>query len=254
MPEWSDRGSTGVPWKVCWLIYREPPPPLVAWPCVSRVTFFRSFFCSFVDIVFNALLDRFWCQLAPNLASKIDQKSIQEPSKIYSKFHLVFDALLDWFLVDFWSNLGPRTLQKAWKTNGFLMFFWFRLFASWMAFGAYLAPFWEGFGSQVGAKLAANRSKNRSKNLSKKWYHFRSPLDRFLVDLGLQLRRPRGSNEPGFGAYVGSWSHLGAKMASRALQEDLGTDFGRFLNHFGRFLEQCWSIFEWFLEQFWMIV
>ena len=66
------------------------------------------------------------------------------------------------------------------------------------------------------------------------------------MDFGLQLRRPRGSNEPGFGAYVGSWSHLGAKMASRALQEDLGTDFGRFLDPF-------WSIFGPMLVDFRMI-
>ena len=66
------------------------------------------------------------------------------------------------------------------------------------------------------------------------------------MDFGLQLRRPRGSNEPGFGAYVGSWSHLGAKMASRALQEGLGTDFGRFLDKF-------WSIFGPMLVDFRMI-
>ena len=66
------------------------------------------------------------------------------------------------------------------------------------------------------------------------------------MDFGLQLRRPRGSNEPGFGAYVGSWNHLGAKMASRALQEDLGTDFGRFLDPF-------WSIFGPMLVDFRMI-
>ena len=66
------------------------------------------------------------------------------------------------------------------------------------------------------------------------------------MDFGLQLRRPRGSNAPGFGAYVGSWSHLGAKMASRGLQEDLGTDFGRYLEPF-------WSIFGPMLVDFHMM-
>ena len=66
------------------------------------------------------------------------------------------------------------------------------------------------------------------------------------MDFGLQLRRPRGSKEPGFGAYVGSWSHLGAKMVSRALQEGLGTDFDRFLDPF-------WSIFGLTLVDFRMI-
>ena len=124
------------------------------------------------------------------------------------------------------------------------MFLWFRLIASWMAFGANLAPFWEGFGSQVGPKLAPNRSQNRLKKLLKKWLHFGSLPDRFLVDFGLQHGRPRGSNEMLFGALWVVLGHLGAKMAPRPLQEGLGTDFW---TNFGRFLEQFWLIFDAFL-------
>ena len=93
----------------------------------------------------------------------------------------------------------------------------------WSHFEANLAPFWEGFGSQVGNKLAPNRSKNR---------FITSLLNRFLMDFGLQLRRPRGSNEIGVGALGVILGHLGAKMGPRPLQEGLGTDFGRFLDRF----------------------
>ena len=55
------------------------------------------------------------------------------------------------------------------------------------------------------------------------------------MDFGLQLRRPRGSNEMGVGALGVILGHLGAKMAPRPLQEGLGTDFCRFLDRF-------WSI------------
>jgi len=95
-----------------------------------------------------------------------------------------------------------------------------------MAFEANLASFWEVFGSQLGTKLAPNRSKNRSKKSSRKLSHFTSLLDRFLVDFGLQLRGPRGSNEMSFGALGVVLGHLGAKMSPRPLQEGLGTAFG----------------------------
>jgi len=51
------------------------------------------------------------------VASKIEPKSVQEPSKIDSKSHLVFDAFLDDFLVDFCPNLDtkstPKSIQKS---------------------------------------------------------------------------------------------------------------------------------------------
>ena len=52
------------------------------------------------------------------------------------------------------------------------------------------------------------------------------------MDFGLQLRRPRGSNEMGVGRLGVVLGHLGTKMAPRTLQEGLGTDFGRFLYRF----------------------
>ena len=115
-----------------------------------------------------------------------------------------------------------------------------------MAFETNLAPFWEGFGSQVGAKLAPSCFKNRSKKSSKKWSHFGSLLDRFLIDLGLQLRRPRGSYEMGLGALGVILGHLGAKMAPRPLQEGLGTDFWPIFVDF-------WTNFGWFYFEFWLI-
>ena len=129
--------------------------------------------------------------------------------------------------------------------------------AFWMAFEANLAPFLEIFGSQVGTKLAPNRFKNLSNKSSKQWSHFTSLLDWFLVDFGLQLRRPRGSNEMGFGALGVVLSYLGAKMAPRPLQEGLGTAFGwfvdRFWSIFGPNLVDFWTNFAWLSDQVWLI-
>ena len=73
------------------------------------------FFDHFFDIVFDPLLDRFWSQLGPHLASKIDQKSVQELSKSHSKLDPVFGTLLDRFVVDFCSIFEPKTIPKSAK-------------------------------------------------------------------------------------------------------------------------------------------
>ena len=74
-----------------------------------------------------------------------------------------------------------------------------------------MKPTWLHFGRVLGAKLEPSWLQKSIQKISKK-------IITFWISFG--LRRPRGSNEPGFGALVGSWSHLGAKMASRALQEE----------------------------------
>ena len=161
-PEWSDRKSTGVPLEglIDWFI--GSPTPITPMARTARMTFFYNF----LDYFFKPLSDRFWCQLGPNLASKIDQKSIREPSKIYSNFYLVLSTFSNWCLMDFGSTWGHRTLQLHVKKS-FWIFLWFCFFAFWIAFEANLAPFWEELGSQVGTKLASNRSKNRSQKCVK---------------------------------------------------------------------------------------
>ena len=225
VPEWSDRGSTGAPWKVGLLNYREPPPHYSHDPAWPSMTFFRSFFGWFFNIVFNALLDRFWCQVAPNLASKIDQKSIQEPSKIYPKFYLVSSTFSNRFLIDFGSNLGPSnppfTLKKQW----FLKIFMILLDCLLDGLEANLSPFWEVFGSQVGTKLAPNRSKNRSQKQSKNWSHFVSIFGRLLLDFGANLDPNLGEQRFVMLTYVGFWGPWSP-------QETLRIDFGPILDWF----------------------
>ena len=57
------------------------------------------------------------------------------------------------------------------------------------------------------------------------WIALGTDFDRFWAPTWL----PRGGGRRGVER---TFFALGAKMASRALQEDLGTDFGRFLDEF----------------------
>ena len=66
---------------------------------------------------FGAILRRFGLQLGPQLGPKIVPKSIQEPSKIAPKSHLIFDRFFDRFLIDFWSIFGPKIDQKSTKNR-----------------------------------------------------------------------------------------------------------------------------------------
>ena len=54
----------------------------------------------FIDL--GPILEPTWPQLGSNLAFKIYQKSIQEAFQIHPNLHLVFDRILDRFLIDFW--------------------------------------------------------------------------------------------------------------------------------------------------------
>ena len=49
-----------------------------------------------------------WHQLAPQLGGKIQSKSLQEPCKIRSKSHLIFDNLLHRFLIDLLLIFDPQ--------------------------------------------------------------------------------------------------------------------------------------------------
>ena len=50
-----------------------------------------------------------WLQIAPQVGVKTYQKSDQEPSKLHSKLHLIFDHFLDRFLMDFWWIFDPQS-------------------------------------------------------------------------------------------------------------------------------------------------
>ena len=58
-----------------------------------------------------------WPHFAPQLGPKIASKSIQEPSKIYPKSHLLSDPFFDRFLIDFWSIFDPQIDQKSIKNR-----------------------------------------------------------------------------------------------------------------------------------------
>ena len=90
--------------------------------------------------------------------------------KIASKSDPKGDHFFDIFVHRLWerfgANLAPKTLPK-WSQIGT------KIDASWgvdlaLVLEGILAPFWEGFGGQVGAKLAPNLSKSRFQKISKK--------------------------------------------------------------------------------------
>ena len=215
---------------------------------MASMTFFRSFFWYFFNIVFDTLLDRFWCQLAPNLASKIDQKSIQEPSKIYPKFYLVSSTFLNRFLIDFGSNLGssnpPFTYEKSWFLKIFMILLDCLLDGFWSQLGSILGWFWEPSWHQVGTK-----------SLQKSIWKFIKKNQKLIFG-GFWPPTPtsKGVQRNGFWS---SWGDLGAKMAPRPLQEGLGTDFGRFLDWFCSILaanlEDLLTNLGPFSDQVWLI-
>ena len=108
-----------------------------------------------------------------------------------------------------------------------------------MDLGANLGRFWEGFGGQVGAKLGPNATKTRPQNQSKKISLFGSPPERFWVDFGFQVGRSLGAPNLYFLDFFWFLGTSWAKMAPRALQEALGTNFG---TNFNRVLINLWSI------------
>ena len=84
-------------------------------------------------------------------------KSIKIGPKSDLKSDHFFDNFLDRLLERFGANLAPTWLPKPFKNSSEIDS------PTCIDWGANLAPFGEGSGSQVGAKLAPNRSKSRSK-------------------------------------------------------------------------------------------
>ena len=83
---WSVLGCCCFPWVLgsCWNVLREPHP-----------------------------LARTWPQLGHHFGAKIQQKSVQEPSKIHLNLYLVFDILLNQCLMDFGSKSDPKITPKS---------------------------------------------------------------------------------------------------------------------------------------------
>ena len=92
--------------------FKGPPTPNTA---AARVTNLRSFFGHLFAMPFWSILAPTWPQLASQLGSKIDQKSIQEPSKLHPNLHLVFDRLSDGFSNEFSSIFDSQIDQKSIK-------------------------------------------------------------------------------------------------------------------------------------------
>ena len=162
------------------------------------------------------ILEPTWPQLGLQNRFKIDPRAIKNPFKISSCIWYPLGSIFD----GFWLQLGTlepsKNIEKQLVFQCFCDFCWLPL--GWLL-EANLAPFWEGLGSQVGAKLAPNCSKNRSKNLSKKWSHVALIFCRILFEFGANLAPNIGRKMFVMLVYVGSWSHLGAKMAPGPPQE-----------------------------------
>ena len=82
-------------------------------------------------------------------------------------------------------------------------------------FGTNLAPFWEGFGSQVGAKLEQNGSKSRSQKQSKNHHLLDRSWERFFEILGPNMPPKRGPQKLIFGGFL----PLGAILEPRWPQD-----------------------------------
>ena len=160
-------------------MFRGHPPPAPNFAACTAAPFFRSFFDMVLVPSFLLILVPTWLQLASQLRSKIDQKSIQEASKIYSNLYLVLSTFLNRFLIDFGSNLGtsnpPFTCKKTMVFEDFYDF-------ACLPFGWLLKPTWLHFGRFLGAKLAPSwhqiAPKIDPKNKLKK-YHI---LDQLSTD------------------------------------------------------------------------
>ena len=99
------------------------PPPGPNFAACLAAPFFQSFFDMVLAPTFPLILVPTWLQLASQLRSKIDQKSIQEASKIYSNLYLVLSTFLNRFLIDFGSNLIPSNPPITGKKQRFFNIF-----------------------------------------------------------------------------------------------------------------------------------
>ena len=76
-----------------------------------------TFFYTRFGIRLCWILVPIWLHLASQLGAKIQPKSLQEPSKMHPKSHLVFDHFLDGFLVDFGWVFDLHIHQKSTKNQ-----------------------------------------------------------------------------------------------------------------------------------------
>ena len=162
------------------------------WGQEPDYSFFSAtlFFDHFFDIVLGPQFSRFWCQLGSNLPPNLAAKSTQirakrdpntKPSCIIFSIPCLIDfgRLLDRIWVGFGCQVDRPRHQKSIKSVELSANFGF--LAIWdilptrthmidflMDLGANLAPFWEGFGGQVGAKLGPSGNKTRPHKQSKK--------------------------------------------------------------------------------------
>ena len=102
-----------------WFIGTHPPITCVisrdlAWSCAHVLELI--FWHRLGPPIFQILVPT-WPHFAPQLGPKIAPKSIQEPSKIDPKSHLMFNHFFDRFLIDFWSIFDPKINQKSIKNQ-----------------------------------------------------------------------------------------------------------------------------------------
>ena len=112
----------------------------------------------------------------------------------------------------------------------------------WIDLGANLAPFWRGFGGQVGAKLAPKSIQEAIKKSIKCCIHFISIFHRFWCPTCPQTSPygsilapnwvPRGRNLcldlAAFWALGGSWAQDGPRWPQDPSKTPQGTDFDGF--------------------------
>ena len=94
-----------------WCRWSVEPLVAVPWPFCLHLLFDTR-----VGLRLCWILVPIWPHLAAQLRTKIQPKSLQEPSKMHPKSHLVFDHFLDGFLVDFFVDFRhphpPKINQK----------------------------------------------------------------------------------------------------------------------------------------------
>ena len=141
----------------------------------------------FTDIVFFW----FWCHLGPQLGPQIAPRSLQEPSKIHPRSHLIFDLFLDPLLERFGANLAPTwppsppKMGPSWVQTRSKLGCWFES-CFWSELGTIcfliLVPTWPQLGPQLGPKIDLKSIQEPSKIHPNLHLVFNWFLDRFLID------------------------------------------------------------------------
>ena len=156
------------------------------------------FFWHRLGIPFYRILVPTWPQVTSQLAAKIHQKSVQEPSKIHPNFHLVIDFVFYDLFIAFYRFLfkfPPREFQIARVQLVFICFFDLSCFQNKVHVRHHSSVKWPQpsfiFGKVLGSKLGAKIQKRPILTCITKMMMFvigfMLPWNRILMDFGSSL-------------------------------------------------------------------